>query len=522
MKTSTKIFIFMVLIGMIGIVGWKFMKPILQDRADRQASDAVATKGSVAIRIDSWGGYYPLRSLRFKKDMRNEGYIVDCTDDNSDLASRMKLLANGDIQFCVATVDSYILNGAKEKFPGRIIAVIDESKGGDAVVAWKDAFANLEALKANAAFKIAYTPGSPSHHLLKAAGSHFGIPPIGTLAASRKVETNGSTEALKLFLDKKVDVAVLWEPDVSKALAAGAVKLLSTENTSKLIVDILLVNTEYAQKHPDVVALFLRNYFRTLKQYASHPDDLKKEMKDELKLDAFVADKVIKGVAWANLSDNAQDWFGIASPGRQAEQGLVDTIDSTIDILSDSGDFASNPLPDHDPYRIMQRGFIEDLYRKGIQTGFKSMEGDQALATAQGIDHPFSALGAAQWASLRQVGTLKIEPIRFSSGTSDLLLEGKEDLDKIVARLKHYPTFRIIVRGHTSTKGDADANAELSLERAEAVARYLQVTYGVDPNRIKAEGLGGTKPLARQPDESDRAYDYRLPRVEIGLLTEVY
>ncbi|MFA6158825.1 MAG: phosphate ABC transporter substrate-binding/OmpA family protein [Candidatus Paceibacterota bacterium] len=523
MKTITKFILILIIVGTLVILAIKIIRPILEDRAAKNASDAVETKGKIVVRIDSWAGYYPIASQRMKKSLRKEGYLLECVDDKSDLTGRMKALASGEIQFAVATVDSYILNAEPLKFPGRIIAVIDESKGGDAIVAWKESVPNLEALKGTKSFRTAYTPNSPSHQLIKAAGTHFGIPALKSMDPSRKVETAESLEALKLLLGHKVDVAVLWEPDVSKALAAGAVKLLGTENTTRLIVDVLLVNTDYAKDHPDIVALFLKTYFRTLKSYSSGPEDLKKEMCDELKLDPSVVEKMLGGVSWVNLTDNCQDWFGIASPGRQAEQGLVDTIDSTIEILRDSGDFSGNPLPDSDPYRIMQKGFVEDLYRKGLETGFKSLDGDPAAASAtQGIDHPFSELTEAQWASLREVGTLKIEPIVFQTGTSDLLLEGKEDLDKIVARLKHYPTFRILVKGHTSMRGDPEANGALSLDRASAAARYLQVTYGIDPHRIRSLGLGGTKPLPREPGESGRAYDYRLPRVELSLLSEVY
>jgi outer membrane protein OmpA-like peptidoglycan-associated protein len=49
----------------------------------------------------------------------------------------------------------------------------------------------------------------------------------------------------------------------------------------------------------------------------------------------------------------------------------------------------------------------------------------------------------------------------------------KEKLDAMVSRLKHYPTFRILVEGHTSFLGDADANKALSQDRADAVVRYL-------------------------------------------------
>jgi outer membrane protein OmpA-like peptidoglycan-associated protein len=86
--------------------------------------------------------------------------------------------------------------------------------------------------------------------------------------------------------------------------------------------------------------------------------------------------------------------------------------------------------------------------------------------------------------------------------------------------LRHYPTFRARVRGHTAESGDPEQNRLLSLERAEAVARYMNVTYSVDPNRIKVVGMGSAQPLPRLPSESDRAYQYRLPRVEVSLLAE--
>ena len=66
------------------------------------------------------------------------------------------------------------------------------------------------------------------------------------------------------------------------------------------------------------------------------------------------------------------------------------------------------------------------------------------------------------------------------------------------------------------------ANQKLSLERAEAVARYMNVTYNVDPNRIRVIGMGASQPLPPLPNESDRAYQYRLPRVEVSLLADAF
>jgi len=52
------------------------------------------------------------------------------------------------------------------------------------------------------------------------------------------------------------------------------------------------------------------------------------------------------------------------------------------------------------------------------------------------------------------------------------------------------------------------------------VARYLGVTYNLDLNRLRVVGLGSTLPLPQLPGESERAYGYRLPRVELSLVAE--
>ncbi|MBF0256973.1 MAG: OmpA family protein, partial [Gammaproteobacteria bacterium] len=101
-------------------------------------------------------------------------------------------------------------------------------------------------------------------------------------------------------------------------------------------------------------------------------------------------------------------------------------------------------------------------------------------------------------------------------------LDGKRVLDRMAEKLRHYPNFRVLIKGHTGIGGDPQANLALSAERAEAVARYLMITYAIDSQRIRALGFGGSQPLPRLPGESDRAYGYRLPRVEIGLVGEGY
>ena len=143
------------------------------------------------------------------------------------------------------------------------------------------------------------------------------------------------------------------------------------------------------------------------------------------------------------------------------------------------------------------------------------------MDSADPLTVAFVALSSDGWGKLRRVGAVKVEPIQFRGGMAVLELPEKEKLDRMVETLRHYPKYRISIEGHTGTRGDADVNVQLSQERAESVARYLEVTYTVDPNRMRAVGHGGKKPLRPLAGEDEDAHQkYRLPRVEILFMAD--
>jgi len=514
-----KIALSLLVLGVLALVGAKVFLPDVYENLQIDSSDAASTKGTIRIGMDNWVGYIPLCSSYMKKTMRRRGYILECINDNADYQDRFSNVKNGKYDFAVATVDSYIINASKMNFPGTIISVIDESKGGDAIVAWEKSASSIEDLKKKNDLKVAFTPDSPSSYLLKAVGSHFDVPMFKEHSGFWQKETDGSSAALKLFLNKKVDMAVLWEPDVSKALSKkGVKKILGTEDTSKLIVDILIANRSISKNSPEMVEALLENYFKTLRFYRQDEDALIKEIKTQTDVNSAQAAKLLHSVSWASLAENGLSWFGISYADQQAQEGLVETIESTIDILNDSGDLKSNPLPDHNPYRITNSSFVADLYEKAMNIGFGNKN---ATVADDSLTREFSALSTRSWKGLREIGTLKIRPISFQSGTSILSDEGKEELDKALEQLKHYPNFRIVIKGHTGIRGDKKTNQRLSLDRSESVSLYMKDIYGLNSNRIRVLGFGGTAPLRKNAGESYRSYNYRLPRVELSLVAEL-
>ena len=512
MNTHSKIVVIISIIGLLAIVAWRFIEPVLQENRLASVSD-IAPNGTINIGVDGWVGYFPLCSPEMNRNLRRDGYGLNCVDDAADYDDRFEKLKRGEYQFAVATVDSYLLNGEKHNFPGPIISVIDESKGGDAIVARKSVVPNLEALKTIANGRVSLTLDSPSHHLAKAVSTHFDIP---LFRNSRNISAaNGSEEALKQLDAGSVDMAVLWEPEVSKAMANDEyVRLLGTEDTQQLIVDILIGSQDSIRNEPEMVHTLLKAYFSTLKHYRDDTSEFVSDIADHYDIRKSTAEQLLDGVHWATLSENAERWYGVDARSF-SEDALVRSIESAAEILVEHGDFSKSPVPGRDPYRLINSTFIKDSSDRFVNAG--------GFTTATGGNQKVQlpALTPEQWDTLQEVGSLKNREISFSSGTSVLSLADKEQIDSLINDLVHYPNFRVEVRGHTGLRGDSDANLALSQERADAVVRYVDIAHELAPNRIRAIGFGGTRPLEKRPGESNRAYSYRLPRVEIALVREV-
>ena len=503
MNKHTKIFLAIILLGALSILGIKFLQPGWIERQLKNTSDAINTKGTIHIGVDNWIGYFPLCSPKMEDKLRKLGYLLRCEDDQADYASRFQKLKDGDLQFAVATIDSYLLNGAKYNYPGTITAVIDESKGGDAIVARQSVFANIDALKVSPnQTQVAFTPASPSEHLLKSISEHFGLP-FTHKNSGWRVETDGSSQALEKLQSGSVDVAVLWEPDVSRALATpGLIKLIGTEDTDKLIVDILLVGRQYSAKYPEAVNSLMQSYFKTLQEYTQQPDELLKDIKASTKLDEKQINNMLNGVEWATLTENRSLWFG-------NDENLLDSINIAMSILINNQDLTINPLPNGDPYSITNRQFISAIRQTASYT-----------STTKAGRANFKKLDDNAWSHLKKVGTLQLEPIQFRQGTALMNDNSAQELNKLAKKVQRYPNFRIQVSGHTGLSGDPQENLRLSSARAQVVAQSLVDNYHLDINQIRAVGYGSSQPLKKQADESNRAYKYRLPRVEITLLTE--
>lgn len=104
--------------------------------------------------------------------------------------------------------------------------------------------------------------------------------------------------------------------------------------------------------------------------------------------------------------------------------------------------------------------------------------------------------------------------VLFSSGQTTLVEGGLSSLEEVVDLLQTEPGKKIRVEGHTDSSGEAQANQELSQQRADAVRQAL-IELGIAEDRITANGMGQEFPIASNEDEVGRA---RNRRVDVILL----
>jgi outer membrane protein OmpA-like peptidoglycan-associated protein len=100
--------------------------------------------------------------------------------------------------------------------------------------------------------------------------------------------------------------------------------------------------------------------------------------------------------------------------------------------------------------------------------------------------------------------------VLFASGKSALLPSAQAKLGEVARALgEQAKDGTMVVEGHTDSQGSDSYNQKLSLERAQSVRDYL-ASHGVAGDRLRAEGLGESRPIADNKTAEGRANNRRV------------
>ena len=105
---------------------------------------------------------------------------------------------------------------------------------------------------------------------------------------------------------------------------------------------------------------------------------------------------------------------------------------------------------------------------------------------------------------------IAFESLEFENGKANILQVMHADLDKLANFLIDHPTFKLKISGHTDSAGKEESNLKLSQARADAIKKYLQGQFKIDPLRITAIGYGSLKPITQELTDDHKQLNRRV------------
>ncbi|MGB9140736.1 MAG: ABC transporter substrate-binding protein [Aestuariivirga sp.] len=281
---------------------------------------ASAEAGSLKLGHSTLVGYGPFYIARDKGFFKDEGVDVELVI-MEDTPIKMGALLSGQLDLVASTVDEFPVYMKPGKMLHYVLAV-DNSKGGDGIVANKD-ITSVEGLRGR---KVAFEQGSVSQFflnaLLKDAGmSEADIEPVNMAA----------TDAGVAFAAKQVDAAVTWEPALSQgAKSEHGHLLLSSADKPGLITDVVATTAETAVAKKDDIAAFVRAWYKAVDYSKSNPDDANAIMAKGVGgwlEDPKVFAETLSGIEYLDEAKNIEFFGTAAAPGQ-----ITKTLGAALDI----------------------------------------------------------------------------------------------------------------------------------------------------------------------------------------------
>lgn len=480
-KLVAVIFVWLVIFG-VGAVAWRYLVQPRIEQTEQQRAEQRINFGSsdsrydhrVNLSLDGFSGYAVLRSQEFAKELSDKSIKVNFVDDGADYRKRIDDLKTGKSQMAVFTIDALLKTSAEVgDLPASIVAMIDETRGADAIVGFKSKYPDADALN-NPNLRFVLTPDSPSETLARVVMTHFKLP---NLAANPIIRADGAEAVYKQYRQASQNedkVYVLWEPYVSKALENPNMRIIvSSRDYFGYIVDVLVVSREFLRDKEPVVKDIIECYFRAA---YTHRTNMKGLVLSDAQsagepLTQKQAERLVNGVQWKDTRRNYAH-FGIDSGS--GLQHIEDMIERITKVLLATDAMSSDPTGGK-PNLLYYRSILDDLKGENFHP-----EGTGAIDDSLQL----RALTDQEWRNLDKVGTMNVDELVFRRGTAKLERRSQNTLDELADALRTQQ-FYVEIAGVALRRGNQDLNKKLAASRAQAALEYL-VQKGIDADRIRA------------------------------------
>ena len=277
-------------------------------------------KEDVTMAFCTWTGYAPMFIAKELGYFDDAGINMDIQiiEDESTYAA---LLVQGSVQFLATAQDPNIKMFANGT-PSRYVLAMDASCGADGLVAAEE-IKSMDDLKGKT---LALDTAASSYYFFLTA-----LEDASSLKEEdiNLAEMSDTTEAGLAFMSGQVDAAIMWEPELSEALDSveGAHTLVTSADYPETILDSLVVNTDYAEEHPEVVEAVAEAWYKAIDFMKENPEEAYEMM--------------ASGFEEVTAEDIASDVEGLEFFGKEENETLNDdkTERSIKAISQDMADF---------------------------------------------------------------------------------------------------------------------------------------------------------------------------------------
>ncbi|MFT7218402.1 MAG: OOP family OmpA-OmpF porin [Candidatus Azotimanducaceae bacterium] len=114
--------------------------------------------------------------------------------------------------------------------------------------------------------------------------------------------------------------------------------------------------------------------------------------------------------------------------------------------------------------------------------------------------------------------TLKVE---FDFDSSQQRDEHAVEVERVADFMVQFPDSKVVMEGHTDSKGEPIYNQGLSERRAKTIADMLVDKFSVNGSRVSSKGRGETKPVATNDTAEGRQQNRRVVGVVEGQKHEI-
>ena len=282
---------------------------------------------TIRMLAPTWLGFAPVHVANDLDCFAKEGLEVDYKfeDDRSNV---MAAYARGDIEVDMRTVGEHQGRPRDAETPGVIIGVIDESVGGDGVIA-DGSIASVADLKGKA---VAAEPNIPARLLLQ-----MELKKAGLSFSDLQLKDIATADTAAVFADDSIAAVATYEPFMSQAVKnstkQGAKVLLSSKDFPGIIIDVITARKDDLAANPKKYQSFLKCIYSAIDFSKAEPQKYAELAAPHFGLTpAEVTEILTTSLAYIPLAE-AKAYLG--KPGERGK--LHDAFDTVMQLNLENG-----------------------------------------------------------------------------------------------------------------------------------------------------------------------------------------